>query len=179
MSEPSQTSQQMQDALNALKAMEADKISKPVLQGLPEQEKEPQTPTVPLPAVAVASDVFSKSPTKITYYSRMVGTRYCFRDGGVAVFQDSTFQFDPVHIPADYMAPPTMTREAGWKQRHEELEYVCTVPNPVFSKVPVPVMKSDAVVLREVGHAGGGTATSGVGLVGSFAAQNLLAHSAG
>lgn len=138
------------------------------------KKAEAPTPTVPLPATAVPSAILSKSPTKKTYYSRLDGCRYVFSDGGVAVFIGGRFEFDPKVIPEDYMPMTGKTPEEGWALRFKELEYQVNTPNPVFSKVPVELQRSDAVVLREVGHAGGG-----VGMVTSFQMQNLLANGAG
>lgn len=133
-----------------------------------------KTPTHPFPATPAPSATLSKSPTKKTYYARLDGCRYCFADGGVAIFVNGMYDFDPAQVPEDYMHPDEKISAAdGWARRHKELEYQVNNPNPVFSKVPVQIQRSDAVVLREVGHAGGG-----VGLVGSFAAQQLLKQSA-
>jgi hypothetical protein len=135
-----------------------------------------KSPTVPLAPVGVKSAILSKSPTKKTYYSRLDGARYCFADGGVATFTGGQFEFDPAVVDADYFPPEGKgTAEECWVKRHKELEYVCTIPNPVFSAVPVEVQRSDSKVLREVGHAGGGS----VGIVGSFAAQSMLKQSNG
>lgn len=113
-----------------------------------------------------------KKSTVVTYYARNEGARYCFVDGGVARFVNGMYQFDPESIPLDYSPPEGKTAEEGWKARHKELEYVCRVNNPVFSVDPVPLHKSDAVILREIGHSGGG-----VGLVGSFQTGGNLAGS--
>lgn len=118
------------------------------------------------------------SPTLVIFYSRGDGSRYCFEDGGVALFNGGRYEFDPAVVADDYIAPPARvgdrqkTREEGWQRRFEELNYVCGIPNPVFSKIPVPVHKSDALVMREVGHSGGG-----IGLVGSFQAASNLRQS--
>lgn len=120
----------------------------------------------------------SKSSTLVTFYSRGDGSRYCFEDGGIAEFKGGFYEFDPAVIPDDYIAAPAkagqpqITREDGWKRRFEELTYVCKIPNPVFSSVLVPVHKSDAHVMREVGQAAGG-----IGLVGSFQAGSNLKQS--
>lgn len=139
-------------------------------------------------AAPVASAQTSHSLTKKTYYSRGDGSRYIFWDGGIAIFQGGQFEFDPANVPIDYFPPDgragkngaPMTPEEGWERRARELEYVCTIPNPVFSKVQVPLFKSDSVPLREVGHSGGGTAEhGGVGMVGSFQVGSLLQQSRG
>lgn len=143
------------------------------LSELATKKTEAPTPTVPLPATPVQSATLSKSPTKKTYYARLDGCRYVFQDGGVAVFVGGRFEFDPAVVPEDYMPLTGKTPEEGWAQRHKELEYQVNTPNPVFSKVPVEIQRTDAHVLREVGHAGGG-----VGLVTSFQAQALLANGA-
>lgn len=126
------------------------------------------------------SAVASKSPTVECFYSRGLASRYIFWDGGVAEFTGGRYYFDPKVVPEDYSPPlkqgKEVTPEQGWELRYKELIHVCTIPNPVFSRVPVPLHVSDAVVLREVGRPGGGTATpGGVGIVGSVDMQALLA----
>jgi len=139
-------------------------------------------PTMPLEPTAAPSAVDSKSATVETFYSRGESSRYVFTDGGVATFMGGQYKFDPATVPEDY-SPPFIngkqdTPEEGWARRYKELKYVCGVPNPVFSLVPVPVHKSDAHVLREVGHAGGGTAST-VGMLGSFQVAGNLKPSVG
>ena len=143
------------------------------LSELTAEKAEVKQPTNPIPATAVASAALSKSPTKKVYYSRLDGCRYVFSDGGVATFIGGRFEFDPAVIPEDYMPMTGKTPEEGWALRFKELEYQVNNPNPVFSKNPVEIQRSDAVVLREVGHSGGG-----VGMVTSFQMQNLLANGA-
>ena len=139
-------------------------------------------PTMPLEPTSAPSAILSDSPTVETFYSRGESSRYIFSDGGVAIFMGGQYKFDPANVPEDYQPPYVNgkqdTPEEGWAKRHRELKYVCSTPNPVFSLTPVPLHKSDAHVLREVGHAGGGTASS-VGMLGSFQTAALLKASNG
>ncbi len=146
-------------------AMEALLKNVPKTAGPEVVEKQP---TIPQPHVAAPSAVMSKSPTKKSYYSYLDGARYYFADGGVAIFQGGIYEFDPDNVPDDYVPPEGKEVKESWGKRFRELEYVCSIPNPVFSKVRVPLHRSDAIVLREVGHAGGSAAPAvGTGLVSS------------
>ena len=125
-----------------------------------------------LDSISAKSNVLQTTPlvsNKHTFYARLDGCRYCFSDGGVAMFLGGIYEFDPDNIPSDYIPPEGKgTVEECWARRLKELIYVCTVPNPVFSLTPVEIHRSDAKVLREIGSPGGSIAASGVGLVGSF-----------
>lgn len=146
-----------------------------------EKQKKEQELANAIAANLAASQQFNKQVIKskgvVVFYARGDGSRYCFEDGGVAEFVGGRYEMNPDVVADDYIAPVArtgqaqQTREQGWARRFEELTYVCNVPNPVFSAVPVPVHKSDSMVLREIGHSGGG-----IGMVGSFqTGQNLKA----
>lgn len=131
---------------------------------------QPQIPTTPIEPTVVKSATLTKSPTLVTFYSRLDGSRYIFADGGVAIFTGGVFEFDPQNPDPEYVPPEGKgTVEECWDKRFKELQYVCKVQNPVFSAVPVAVQRSDSRVLREVGHAGGG-----IGIIGSTQLQDLM-----
>jgi hypothetical protein len=73
------------------------------------------------------------------YYSRVDGCHYVFKDGSSALFKNGQYA---TNRPSEI----------------EELNALCKQPqNHLISNHPVDMVKSDALVMREVGQGGAGT----------------------
>ena len=97
---------------------------------------------------------------------KLNGSKYYFADGGVALFSGGKYEIDAGN-PRNAL-------------RVEELEYIVDSPHqPIFSRTPVRIIRSDSKVMRAIDRASDGNApeefdedqnmpqTSGVGFVNS------------
>lgn len=131
--------------------------------------------------IPVGVDRIPKDCKKVnTYYSRYNGSRYYFADGGVATFAGGKYEIDAAN-PRNAL-------------RVDELEYVVDTPQPIFSRVPVRIVKSDSKRMRAVDRASDGVQAeedfdedqnmgdqpqqlSGVGIVNSQTAAVISSNS--
>lgn len=88
-------------------------------------------------------DKVPKDAKKVnTYYSRYSGSKYYFADGGVAIFAGGKYEIDASN-PRNAL-------------RVEELEYVMDSPQPIFSRIPVRMIRSDSKIMRAIDRASDG-----------------------
>lgn len=139
---------------------------------------QPRTAAV-INQIPVGVDRIPKDCKKVnTYYSRYNGSRYYFADGGVAIFAGGKYEIDASN-PRNAL-------------RVDELEYVVDAPQPIFSRVPVRIVKSDSKRMRAVDRASDGVQAedefdedqnmptqqlSGVGMVNSQTAAVTASNS--
>ena len=106
------------------------------LPAIPATEYIPRTAAV-LSQIPIGTDKIDPNSKNIkTYYARYNGCRYYFQDGGVATFTGGRYEIDAGN-PDNAL-------------RVKELEYVMDASSPLFSRVPVRMMRSDSIQLRAV-----------------------------
>lgn len=131
--------------------------------------------------IPVGVDKIPKDCKKVnTYYSRYNGSKYYFSDGGTATFWGGKYEIDAAN-PRNAL-------------RVEELEYVVDNGHqPIFSRVPVRIIKSDSKRMRAIDRASDGVQAeeefdedqnmgdppqlSGVGMVNSQTVNVISANS--
>jgi hypothetical protein len=115
------------------------------LPAIPATEYIPRTAAV-LSQIPIGTDKIDPNSKNIkTYYARYNGCRYYFQDGGVATFTGGRYEIDAGN-PDNAL-------------RVKELEYVMDASSPLFSRVPVRMMRSDSIQLRAVDRSGGAAPT--------------------